>query len=240
MAGRRLLILGGTGEASRLAQEVPGGWEVITSLAGRTQNPASAATRVGGFGGVAGLASYLCREQITAVVDATHPFAGQISSQAVAAAHQVGVPLLLLVRPPWQPQVGDRWLEVADHGAAAALLPGLAERVFLTIGRQELAAYAGLAGWFLMRMIEMPRPPLPAGEVILARGPFELGEERSLLQRYQIGAIVSKNSGGQATYAKIVAARELGLPVVMIQRPPLPDAEKVGDVSAVVRWLEGL
>jgi precorrin-6A/cobalt-precorrin-6A reductase len=245
MTEKRVLILGGTGDATTLAAQavtIPG-VEVITSLAGRTRCPlvTSENTRIGGFGGVAGLTHYLRKQQIDGLIDATHPFAAQISFNAAAAAAEVGIPHLMLIRPVWERTEGDRWIEVDDHEAAAATLPDLAQRIFLTIGRQELAAFAHLQDlWFLMRMIDPPLPDaaVPPGKLLLERGPFSLDEERSLLKQYQIGAIVSKNSGGDATYAKIIAARELGIPVVMIQRPPIPPGDSVADIESALAWLK--
>lgn len=241
---KRVLILGGTGDSIALATraaQIPE-IEVITSLAGRTQNPGIpiGSLRVGGFGGVAGLVDYLRDRHIQILIDATHPFAAQISSNAATAASTIGIPHLMLVRPTWQKTSGDRWIEVEHNQAAAAALPGLAQRVFLTIGRQELSAFANLEPiWFLMRMID---PPLPAaiassGEILLERGPFTLADERSLLKKYEIEAIVSKNSGGAATYAKIIAARELSIPVVMVQRPVAPASAQVTTVEQALTWL---
>ncbi|MGI0484235.1 cobalt-precorrin-6A reductase [Pantanalinema rosaneae CENA516] len=249
---KRVLILGGTGDATELAAraaEIPE-VEVITSLAGRTRQPVvpSENTRIGGFGGVAGLIEYLREQQIDVLIDATHPFAAQISFNAADAVTALGIPHLMLVRPAWERTEGDafgtlrdRWIEVDSHEAAAATLPDLAQRIFLTIGRQELAAFAHLQDlWFLMRMIDPPLPDaaVPPGKLLLERGPFSLDDERSLLQQYEIGAIVSKNSGGNATYAKIVAARELGIPVVMIQRPPIPPGDIVADIESALSWLK--
>lgn len=262
---KRVLILGGTGDAIELAAkatEIPG-VEVITSLAGRTRQPVlpskgrSENIRIGGFGGVAGLTDYLRQQQIDALIDATHPFASQISGNAAAAASAIGIPHLMLIRPAWDKREGDRWIEVDSHEAAAAILPELAQRIFLTVGRQELAAFAhlnvaSLAArakplsaekdnhlWFLMRMIEPPLPGslIPSGKVLLERGPFSLEAERSRLQQYEIGAIVSKNSGGNATYTKVIAARELNIPMVMIQRPPMPAGEWVMDADLALLWL---
>lgn len=258
---KRVLILGGTGDAIALAAratQIPG-LDVISSLAGRTHQPnvLSPNTRVGGFGGVTGLATYLRQQKIDGVIDATHPFAAQISCYAAAAAIEVGIPHVRLVRPAWEPTEGDRWIEVDSHEAAAAVLPSLARRIFLTIGRQELAAFAypqatslaagdrsssasnGTDLWFLMRMIDPPSPDavIPTGKILLERGPFSLEQERSRLQQYRIGAMVSKNSGGAATYAKIIATRELKIPVVMIQRPSLPVGEQVADVESALEWL---
>jgi precorrin-6A/cobalt-precorrin-6A reductase len=240
---KRVLILGGTSEAIALTTALANHpeLEITTSLAGRTQHPVvPGLVRSGGFGGTAGLVDYLQGQQVHALIDATHPFAAQISWNAAAAAIAAGIPHLVLVRPPWQKAEGDRWIEVEHNAAAAATLPGLANCVFLTIGRQELAAYAFLSDiWFLMRMIDPPvaDAAIPNGLLLLARGPFSLEDERSLLSRHRIEAIVSKNSGGQATYAKIIAARELNLPVVMVQRPSMPKVEQTATISDAVRWL---
>jgi precorrin-6A/cobalt-precorrin-6A reductase len=241
---KRVLILGGTGDATKLVTQVSAlpGIEVITSLAGRVRQPVTPAgkVRIGGFGGTDGLVNYVREQQIDLLIDATHPFAAQMSRHAADAALTCGVPHLMLVRPPWKPVVGDRWLSVENIAAAVEILPEVGRRVFLTIGRQELAAFASLQDlWFLMRMIDPPRSdtPVPPGTLLLARGPFALEDERQLLQTYAIEAIVSKNSGGDATYAKIRAARELGLPVVMIERLPLPGGEQVADVEQAMSWL---
>jgi precorrin-6A/cobalt-precorrin-6A reductase len=249
---KRVLILGGTGEAAQLAAkaaEIPG-VEVITSLAGRTRQPVSpsGAVRIGGFGGTAGLTHYLREQRIDLLIDATHPFAAQISFNATIAAAECGIPRLMLIRPAWQKVEGDseaqasadRWIEVDSVEAAAAVLPGLATRVFLTIGRQDLAAFAHLEDiWFLMRMIDPLAPDdiVPKGLLLLERGPFVLADERDLLRKYEIDAIVSKNSGGDATYAKIIAARELGILVVMVKRKAVPEGEQVPDVESAVEWL---
>lgn len=255
---KRVLILGGTGDAIELAAratEIPG-VEVITSLAGRTEHPivSHSHTRIGGFGGVIGLTDYLREQQIDLLIDATHPFAAQISFNAAAATAAVGIPNLMLIRPAWEPITGDNWIEVENNVAAARVLPRLAQRIFLTIGRQELADFVQATSlpaahplptdknidlWFLMRMIDPPLPDalVPPGEILLQRGPFSVDQERSLLQQYEIGAIVSKNSGGNATYAKIIAARELGIVVVMVQRPPVPTGEKVANVEGALSWL---
>jgi precorrin-6A/cobalt-precorrin-6A reductase len=241
---KRVLILGGTGDAAQVINQLADlpQVETIASLAGRTPKPnipRVGQVRQGGFGGVTGLVAFLRTENIDLLVDATHPFAAQISRNAAAAALTVGIPCVLLDRPGWEQQVGDRWLEVADHQAAAAILPGLADRVFLTIGRQELAAFADLMQlWCLMRMITPPDLPIPPGEVLLQQGPFSVADEIALMREYRVDAIVSKNSGGAATYAKIIAARELGLPVVMIPRPVLPPGDVVSDVAGVVAWVQ--
>lgn len=239
---KRILILGGTGDAVELANRAAelSGIEVISSLAGRTQNPINpgGTVRVGGFGGAAGLADYLRDRQIHCLIDATHPFAAQITWNAATAAAAVGIPFLMLIRPAWEKTTGDRWIEVENNAIAATVLP--AQRIFLTIGRQELSAFAHRSDrWFLMRMIDPPAPDatLPNGKILLERGPFELVNERSLLQSHNIGAIVSKNSGGDATYAKIIAAREMKIPVVMVQRPTMPAGERVTEVEAALSWI---
>lgn len=242
---KRLLILGGTGDAAELAVRTSqiAEIEVISSLAGRTQQPFTpkmGTVRIGGFGGAAGLATFLLDRPIDLLIDATHPFAAQISANAAVAAAECNVPYLMLVRPAWERVEGDCWIEVGSHSEAAKALLGQSQRVFLTIGRQELAAFAGLdAIWFLMRAIDPPalNTPVPNGKLLLDRGPFSLENERKLLREYQIDTIVSKNSGGDATYAKIMAARELGIAVVMVQRQPIPAVEQVADVAGAIAWL---
>jgi precorrin-6A/cobalt-precorrin-6A reductase len=241
---KQVLILGGTSDAAELATraaQLPG-IQVITSLAGRTQNPTTllGSVRVGSFGGASGLADYLRDRPIHLLIDATHPFAAQISWNAATAAATVGIPHLMLIRPAWQKTSGDRWIEVENNAAAATTLPGLAQRVFLTIGRQELSVFAHLKDiWFLMRMIDPPSPnaAAPKGEVLLERGPFELERERELMIKHGIEAIVSKNSGGMATYAKIIAAQELRIPVVMVQRPSVPPIHQVATVEQALIWV---
>ena len=241
---KRLLILGGTGDAARLAAQTVdiAGLETITSIAGRTNQPSGVASeiRIGGFGGAAGLVEYLQMMNIDLVIDATHPFAAQISWNAAQAAETVGIPLLMIVRPAWARISLDDWIEVESIQAAVAAIPATVERIFLTIGRQQLAPFAILTDrWCLMRSIDPPSTdtPLPPGKMLLDRGPFSLAQERQLLQEHRIQAIVSKNSGGDATYAKIIAARELGIPVVMVQRPMMPQGDKVGDVMGGIDWL---
>jgi precorrin-6A/cobalt-precorrin-6A reductase len=241
---KRLLILGGTGDAVQLANraiDLPG-LTVITTLAGRTQTPTAVAgeVRTGGFGGETGLVEYLQREKIDAIVDATHPFAAQISQNAAAAATQLGIPLLMLIRPAWTRSAEDNWIEVETVPAAVAAIPATAQRIFITIGRQQLAPFAVLTDrWCLVRSIDPPDPniPLPPGKLLLDRGPFSLERERQLLRDDRIQAIVSKNSGGDATYPKIIAARELNLPVVMVQRPSVPQGEKAADLASAMAWL---
>ncbi|MEH2412445.1 cobalt-precorrin-6A reductase [Nostoc sp.] len=240
----RVLILGGTGDAAELAARVATiqGLEVITSLAGRTRKPSVPLgdLRVGGFGGVAGLASYLRVMEIDLLIDATHPFATQISCNAADAATEVRVPRLMLIRPPWQKVSGDRWIEVDSVEAAAASVANQVQRVFLTVGRQELAAFAHLEKiWFLMRMIDPPNDDalVPPGMILCDRGPFTLNNERQILIDHNIDTIVSKNSGGDATKPKIIAARELDVKVVMVNRPAIPPGEQVTDVDGALVWL---
>ncbi len=241
----KILILGGTAEAAGLARGLSevAGVATITSLAGRTRAPAAVpgAVRVGGFGGPEALAEYLRSEKIDLVVDATHPFAARISRNAARACEAAGVPRLLLARPPWAAQAGDTWISAADTEAAAAALPGLGQRAFLAIGRQELAAFMGLTElWFLVRLVEEPEapPPLANYHLVLGRGPFAEAQELELLRAYGIEVVVSKNSGGAGAAAKIAAARVLELPVVMIERPPAPESETAEDVAAARAWIE--
>ena len=242
---RRILILGGTGDGVALGRQLGAiaGIEAIVSLAGRTRQPRvdGMVVRTGGFGGVAGLIGYLQTAKIDALIDATHPFAQQISWHGARAAAALALPHLLLDRPPWLPVSGDRWVEVPDIHAAVERLPALGRRIFLSTGRQDLAAYGHLRDrWFLMRAVGLPPAAvaLPPGMLLCDRGPFSLAAERSLLRRHRIDAIVSKNSGGAATYAKIAAARELRLPVLMLARPPLPPATRVATVDDAIAWVE--
>ncbi len=242
---RRILLLGGTGDSRALAERLAArdDLEVISSLAGRTEQPASlpGGLRIGGFGGVDALAGYLRDEGIDLLVDATHPYAARISTNAAAACRRTGTPRLLLARPPWREVEGDRWIRVPDTQAAAKALPGLARRVFLAVGRGELEAFAALPKiWFLVRTVDAPREALPLDdyEVVLGRGPFEENGERALFALHGIQALVTKNSGGEATYAKIAVARELGLPVVMIERPEHQHGETADSVNEALRWIE--
>ncbi|MEU4621363.1 cobalt-precorrin-6A reductase [Actinoplanes sp. NPDC023801] len=238
----RVLLLGGTTEARRLAGMIAGEVTVITSLAGRTRDPLLPAgeVRIGGFGGVDGLAGYLPEQRIDAVVDATHPFAAAISENAFRACAATGVPLMILRRPGWTAGPGDEWHRVASLPEAATVLPRLGRRVFLTTGRQGLACFAGLDEcWFLARSVEPPAPPVPRRlEVLLDRGPFTVAGERDLITRHRLDVLVTKDSGGAD--AKLVAARELGVPVLMVDRPPLPDAASVSTPDAAARWLRVL
>ncbi|MEW1698100.1 cobalt-precorrin-6A reductase [Streptomyces sp. NPDC093249] len=222
-----VLILGGTTEARALAGLLHArpGLRVTSSLAGRVARPRlpEGEVRIGGFGGADGLAEWIGGHAVDAVIDATHPFAGRISFNAARAAATAHVPLLALRRPGWVPSAGDRWTSVPSLEAAAGALGGLGERVFLTTGRMGLAAFAGLPQWFLVRSVDAPEGPVPARtEVLLDRGPFTLDGERELLARHRIDVLVTKDSGGAATAPKLAAAREAGLPVVVVVRPPVP------------------
>lgn len=238
---RRILLLGGTTEASALARELAAaGAEAVFSYAGRTEAPVAQPLplRIGGFGGVAGLVDYLRAERIGAVVDATHPFAAQMSRNALAACAVTGVPLMALERPAWAAQAGDNWRHVFDIAGAISALPEAAARVFLAIGKQNLAGFAGLPHHYLLRLVDAPlTPPLPDCTVVLARGPFEVAGDLAVLRQHRIGWIVAKNSGGAGAAAKLVAARHLGLPVIMVERPALPARQVVGSVAEVMGWL---
>ncbi|MHB1699402.1 MAG: cobalt-precorrin-6A reductase [Acidobacteriaceae bacterium] len=221
----RVLILGGTTEASELATHLAARSDVtvISSLAGRVSQPRLPVgmVRLGGFGGVAGLISYLVDENIGVVVDATHPYASKISGNAELACNALSLPLIALERPAWEPNEHDCWCAVPDAQAAASMVNHQRNRVFLSIGRQELGAFSDCEdAWFLVRAIDAPSETLPAkSKLILKRGPFHLNDELRMLRSESISIIVSKNSGGTATYPKIEAARTLGIPVVMIDRP---------------------
>lgn len=247
MNGGRVLLLAGSTEASEVARLLSveqTEWAVTASFAGRTTTrmtlPLSVAERVGGFGGVAGLTSYLADAGIGAVVDATHPFAKQMPFHAAAACAAAGVRLLRLVRPPWAADAGDQWLPAADmHAAAGIVRQSSATQVLLTIGRQELAPFAECSQFLLARCIDPPEPTaLPAAEILLARGPFSLEDELELLRSRQIDLIVAKNSGGSATRAKIDAARQMGLPIVMVERPPAPGSDTVATGREALEWLQ--
>ncbi|WP_228566564.1 cobalt-precorrin-6A reductase [Nocardia sp. SYP-A9097] len=242
----RILILGGTREARELADIASGerGYEIVSSLAGRVRAPVLpvGAVRVGGFGGVAGLRKWLADNGIDAVVDATHPFAGGITANAAQAAADTGLPVLHVRRPGWREEPGDRWIRVPDLAGAAEAVTGLGDRVFLTIGRQGVAAFADLPQWFLIRAIDPPEGAMPARhELLLARGPFALDDEIALLRAHRIDAMVTKDSGGALTEAKLAAARVLAIPVVVIERPALPaGARRVETVAAAWDWLRRL
>lgn len=241
----RILILGGTAEARHLAGALAarGDVSVTLSLAGRTAAPVSqpVPVRVGGFGGAEGLAAHLRAERIDALIDATHPYAAIISVNAVNAAAATGVRLLALRRPAWTPVSGDCWIEVDTVGDAVRALGLVPRRVFLALGRKELGPFAAAPQHFyLVRSVDPVEPPLavPHAVCLTARGPFLEAEDQALLERHGIGVVVAKNSGGEATYAKIAAARTLRLPVIMLKRPNLPDAASAKTIEEVQAWLD--
>ncbi len=235
-----ILILGGTGEARELASQlVERSMSVVSSLAGRVSDPRLPVgeVRVGGFGGVEGLVEWLWVNDIHAVVDATHPFARQITSHAFEACSLLDLPFLVLRRPGFEPRDGWHWVDSVAE--AAVNLPG--SRVFLTTGRQDLASFEGCSQWFLARMVEPPAPPMPSRiEVLLSRGPFTVDGELELMRSREIDVLVTKDSGGEMTSAKLEAARQLDLPVVIVRRPPLPPASTVSTVDAAVAWLRSV
>lgn len=243
---RAILVLGGTEEAAALAGRLVAAWgdrfDIVTSLAGRTRAPAvtPGEIRVGGFGGAAAMARYLAARRVCALVDATHPFAARISENARIAGIQAGVPRVALLRPPWDRAPGDDWRPQRDLAAAAALLPAVGRRAFLTIGRTELAAFAGCAGVrFLVRLIDAPEAPVPLPDchVITGRGPFALPDELQLMEDHKIDVLVCKSSGGAATRAKLDAARQRAIPVLMIERPAPVPGPAVDNVDAVLDWV---
>ncbi|SFP17308.1 precorrin-6A/cobalt-precorrin-6A reductase [Geodermatophilus dictyosporus] len=243
MSGQ-VLVLGGTGEARRLAAAlVAGGADVLSSLAGRVADPAlpEGGVRVGGFGGADGLAGWLAEHRPRAVVDATHPFAARITASAAVAAARTGVPLLRLQRPGWTRGPGDRWTYVDSLDEAAGAVRD-AGSVLLTTGRQGVGAFAGLTGRVLVRSVDPPDEPLPARAVLLlARGPFAVDDEVALMREHGVEVVVTKDSGGAMTEAKLAAARALGLPVVLVRRPPLPaGVEVVATVAEAVAWTKRL
>jgi precorrin-6A/cobalt-precorrin-6A reductase len=242
-ATTRALILGGTSDANRLADAAARlGLDAIYSYAGRTEMPVgqSLPTRSGGFGGASGLADYIRQQNITHVVDATHPFAAEMSRNAIAACAATNTALIALERAPWTPMAGDNWVDVADEAAAAAALPERRSSVFLAIGRQHLAAFSRKPQHtYTLRFIDPPDGglPLPDAHVIVSRGPFTLAGDLDLMRSRDIEWIVARNAGGSGARAKIDAARELGLPVVMIARPDLPGRPRTESIEDVLAFL---
>jgi precorrin-6A/cobalt-precorrin-6A reductase len=241
----RVLVLGGSSEASLLAKALSRRADLAAtlSLAGRTKNPVALPlpTRIGGFGGVEGLIAYLKIEGVKTVVDATHPFAAQMKRHAAEACAATATPLCAFSRAPWVAEAGDRWIEVNDAAEAARALGDEPKRVFLTTGRQQAGAFAGPSPHhFVLRAIDAPDADvLPASlDLVLARGPFSVADEIALMREKRIDMVVSKNAGGEATRAKIHAARELGLPVVMIRRPKAPERPVFTKVEDVLGWIE--
>lgn len=244
----KLLILGGTSEAAALAHALTGLAEITSSLAGRAGVPhVPGQVRVGGFGGAQGLEDYLRAKSMDAVIDATHPFAARISAHAETACRATGIPRLVLRRPEWMKQPGDHWIEAANTAEAASLLPRLGKRAFLTVGAGEVEAFAAVNKiaafaavkdvWFLVRLLKDGRLPLTDYATITGRPPFSTETEQAVMQDHAIDILVTKASGGSATYAKIAAARALGLPVLMIRRPVPPPGDSVESIEAAVEWL---
>ena len=240
----RLLILGGTSEAAELARRLAAEAEVdaVLSLAGATVNPAPAPIpqRIGGFGGPEGLVAYLRAERIDAVVDATHPFAARMSANATSGCRVTATPLVVFTRPPWTRQNGDRWVEVATVDEAVEAVGARRKIVFLTLGRIQLGAFARAPQHrYIVRAIDPPAEaePLADFKLVLARGPFALQDELALMRNERVETVVTKNSGGRATYPKIEAARMLGVEVVVVRRPKPPEAETLHDLDAVMAWI---
>jgi len=241
-----LLILGGTGEAAALAQAIVAAFgnklRVISSLAGRTSKPGEldGEVRVGGFGGTQGLAHYLRDIAADYLIDASHPFATEISKHACLATATTATPCLVLLRPPWCAEPGDNWHEVDDMVSAAKKIPSLGQRVFLSVGTRSLKYFSELRStWFLVRLIDPPGEALPLAqsELILGRGPFDSVGEQKLLEQHSIDLLVTRASGGAAIKGKIDAARQLGLPVIMLRRPAPPPGESVETIDAALEWL---
>ncbi len=239
---KNLLILGGTSEGRELAGELAGhpGLAVTTSFAGATRFPRlpPGTVRQGGFGGPGGLADYMIDQGIDLLIDATHPFAAQISENAAIAAARTNVPRLMIVRPPWARKPGDDWREVDDTPSAAALFPDLGRTVFLAIGQKNLRPFFYRPDVrYLLRAVDAPVGLPPNFTLLTATGPFAVSAEIDLMTAHGIEAIVAKNSGGDGARAKIDAARELALPVVMISRPPLPEGQWVPGVREACDWI---
>jgi precorrin-6A/cobalt-precorrin-6A reductase len=238
------LILGGTTEARELGLALQRRDVAVTiSLAGRTAAPAAqpATVRRGGFGGAEGLAAYLRAQKVDYLIDATHPYAATISTNAIEAAARTNTPMLALRRPPWTANEGDVWIDVGNSEDAVRALGVESRRVFLGIGRQELQPFnTAPQHYYVVRSVDPVQPPLgvPHAHYILARGPFTEQEDKSVFESFSIDAVVAKNSGGEATYSKIAAARSLGIPVFMFKRPPAPDCPSVANVPEALAWLD--
>lgn len=241
----KLLILGGTSEAAELARRLPPSINILTSWAGRTKTPPDlpGMVRIGGFCGAKGLEEFLRTSQFDAVIDATHPFAAQISANAAQACKQTGVPRMTLTRPLWEKREGDQWVMADSLEEAAEKLPELGRRPMLTIGRQRLDAFTPIHdAHFFVRLLEPPEAPLPLKNysVLTGRPPFSLEEEQEHLRYEEIDLLITKQSGGSATYAKIEAARMAGIPVLMIKRPASPPGKTVTSIEACLDWLSRL
>lgn len=239
----RLLLLGGTTEASRLARHLAQQeMDTVFSYAGRTGHPLAQPlpTRIGGFGGVDGLSDYLTRERITHVIDATHPFAAQMSHNAIKACARAGVPLLAHERAPWRAGPEDQWTCVHDMSAACDALPEQGARVFLAIGKQQLGCFTTKPkNHYLLRLVDPPAEALPLqnATAVIARGPFEVAEDTALMRAHAITHLVAKNAGGSGAEAKLIAARTLNLPVILVNRPALPPRETRDSIAGVMDWL---
>ena len=240
----RLLILGGTSEGSALARALAGRTDIspLLSLAGRTEHPVvpPIAHRIGGFGGLDGLGDFIAQEGVVAVVDATHPFAARISAHAVAACARAGIPLATFTRPPWQPKAGDRWIAASDIDAAAAKLGSAPQRVFLTTGRLDLARFKRAPQHhYLIRTIDPPTPAdlPPDHTLLLARGPFTVADEEAMLRAHAIDVLVTKNSGAAASAAKLVAARQRTVSVIMVDRPPAAGGITFFTLNETLAWI---
>jgi precorrin-6A/cobalt-precorrin-6A reductase len=241
----RVLILGGTTEARLLGERLAkrGDFNVTLSLAGRTAAPVPHAVpiRVGGFGGAAGLVDYLAAQRIGALIDATHPYATVISQNAAAAARDTGVPFMALRRAPWRAVAGDHWIEVNDTGAAVRAIGENGRSVFVALGRNELGPFtAAPQHRYLVRSVDPVEPPLPLPHVayVTARGPFSEADDRALMTAHKIDVVIAKNSGGNAAYGKIAAARALGIEVILVRRPPEPEAPAVETIDDAIAWLD--
>ncbi|GAC1541646.1 MAG: cobalt-precorrin-6A reductase [Ramlibacter sp.] len=241
---RNVLVLGGTLEASALACRLAErGDNAVLSYAGRVSLPKAqpVPVRTGGFGGVAGLVRYLHEHRVTHLVDATHPFAAQMGHHAIAAAQQAGVALLALTRPAWQAGPGDHWQPVADIAAAVVALAGPPKRVFLALGRQHCGEFAAQPQHhYILRLIDAPASPpvLPQHTVIVSRGPFDVAGDLALMQQHRAEVVVAKNAGGVGAEAKLIAARQLSLPIVMVERPAIAHRLEVTRVEEVLHWLD--
>ena len=239
----RVLLLGGTTEANQISRALAAaGIAGVYSYAGRTATPVPQPlpTRVGGFGGVDGLADYIRQERITHVIDATHPFANQMSGHAVEVCATASTPLIAYLREPWVEKPGDKWQHVDSFETAASALPEQPARIFLAIGRQQLAPFAAQPQHFyLLRLVDVldTAMPLPNAEIVLARGPFTIEGDLALLRDNSITHVVTRNAGGEGARAKLDAARALGLPVIMIDRPSLPERRTAQSVDEIMRWL---
>jgi precorrin-6A/cobalt-precorrin-6A reductase len=241
----RVLILGGTTEARLLGERLArrGGLDVTLSLAGRTTSPVPHAVpiRVGGFGGAGGLADYIVKERVGALIDATHPYATMISKNASAAARQTGVPFVVLRRAPWKAVGGDRWTEVDDTRAAVEALGETTRRVFVALGRNDLVPFAvAPQHFYLIRSVDLVDPPLPLPRVsyLTERGPFSEAHDDALMTGHKIDIVIAKNSGGDAAYGKIAAARALGVEVIILRRPQVSEGPAVHSIDDVIAWLD--